>query len=302
MRIARVTYKGAYHHVMNRGIEGKNIFPDDKAKQYFFNILCDKSRNLKIRLLALCIMDSHYHLTLQNSSGRLSDFMKQLDGQYGIYYRNREGGKGYVFQGRYKSTLIQEDKYLKAVIVYILLNPVRAGIIIDPYKYRWSSIQEYFVSKGSNIVDNEFVEGLYGSRIDMKKLLKDWLNKDIEVRKTRIGDIIGDDDFVNEAFKKYDRRKIGGETKRMRIEDYIFETAAKVIENFEEEKVTKIDRIDINTLEGKGLRSELLVQLKDRAGLKYTDIIEYPIFKSLKYSSLGQLYRKAKEHVKRKIN
>ncbi len=78
MRIARVTYKGAYHHVMNRGIEGKNIFPDDKAKQYFLNILCDKSRNLKIRLLARCVMDSHYHLTLQNSSGRLSDFMEDV--------------------------------------------------------------------------------------------------------------------------------------------------------------------------------------------------------------------------------
>ena len=78
MRIARVTYKGAYHHVMNRGIEGKNIFPDNTAKQYFLNILYDKSRNLKIRLLSHCVMDSHYHLTLQNSSGRLSDFMEDV--------------------------------------------------------------------------------------------------------------------------------------------------------------------------------------------------------------------------------
>ena len=62
----------------------------------------------------------------------------------------------------------------------------------------------------------------------------------------------------------------------------------------EEEKDIKISTIDVNTKKGKKLRSELLVILKDRAGLKYTEIMKYPIFKSLKYSSLGQIYKRVK--------
>ena len=58
---------------------------------------------LKIRILAYCLMDSHYHLVIENSSGHMADFFKLLNGDYGTYYRKRHGGNGYVFQGRYKS-------------------------------------------------------------------------------------------------------------------------------------------------------------------------------------------------------
>ena len=294
MRIARVTYEGAYHHVMNRGIWNEDIFPDDSAKKYFLRVIKEKTKILKTKLFAYCIMDNHYHLILQNSSGRLSEFMKRVNGQYGIYYRNRYGGKGYVFQGRFKSTLIQEDKYLAVVIVYLLLNPVNASIVEDPYKYKWSSINEYFVGKNSDIIDNEFVEAIYRNKMGMNKLLKEWLGKDIMTRKTRIGYIIGDDDFIEEAHKRYDRRKSKGESKRMRIDDYIFDSAPKVIKRFEEEKGIKISKIEINTRKGKKLRSELLVLLKEKAGLRYAEIMKYPIFKSLKYSSLGQIYKRTK--------
>jgi REP element-mobilizing transposase RayT len=294
MRIARVTYKGAYHHVMNRGIGNEDIFPDDITKKYFLKIIKEKTKILKTKLFAYCIMDNHYHLILQNSSGRLSEFMKRVNGQYGIYYRNRCGGKGYVFQGRFKSTLIQEDKYLAVVIVYLLLNPVNAGIVENQYEYKWSSIHEYFVGENSDIIDNEFVEVIYRNKKEMNKLLNEWSGKDITIRKTRIGYIIGDDDFILEAHKKYDRRKGKGETRRMRINDYIFASAPELIKQFEEEKNIKISKIDVTTKKGKKLRSELLVILKDKAGLKYTDIMKYPIFKSLKYSSLGQIYKRVK--------
>ncbi len=59
MRIARVTYKGAYHHIMNRGVGGEDIFPDDNAKGYFLRIIKEKTRTLKIELFAYCIMDNH---------------------------------------------------------------------------------------------------------------------------------------------------------------------------------------------------------------------------------------------------
>jgi len=71
-------------------------------------------------------MDNHYHLVLDNSSGKMSEYFKRLNGQYGMYYRKITGGKGYVFQGRFNSTLIEKDAYLLHSIAYLLRNPVRS--------------------------------------------------------------------------------------------------------------------------------------------------------------------------------
>ncbi|MCK4420896.1 transposase [candidate division WOR-3 bacterium] len=295
MSRVRLTYKSAYHHIISRGIKGEDIFPDRKAKDFFLSALKEKSEKLKVRIFAYCIMDNHYHLVLQNTSNRLSSFVKQLNGQYGMYYRKREGGKGYVFQGRYKSTLIQEDNYLIMAIVYVLLNPVRARIVEEPMGYQWSSIHEYFSYADSTIVDNGFVEGLLKSRGEFAKLLEEWRNKDIEVKRTRMGAVLGDRDFVKKAKKEFDRRKVKGESKRRRKEDYIFEPTDEVIKGFEKKKGVKVKDININRYNGKRLRAELLVLLKDRAGLKYTEILKYPLFCSLKYSSLGNLYKRARK-------
>jgi len=297
MRRARITYPGAFHHVMNRGFEGKKIFLTKKEKEIFLKILQEKSQKYRIKLLVYSIMDNHYHLVLQNSSGKLSDFMKQLNGEFGMLYRKMEGGKGYVFQNRYKSILIQEDTYLRMVTIYVLLNSVRAGIVKDPYEYKWSSIGEYFTGRDSNIVDNGFVEGILHSRKEMEKLLKEWSAKELPIKRTRIGNILGEKIFIEEAVIKFDRRKKKNKTRRMREKDYIFETAGKVIKEFEQREGIKIEKINISSLEGKRIRSELLVLLKDRAGLRYNEIIEYPLFKSLKYSSLGQLYKKTIERI-----
>jgi len=125
MRRARVTYRNACHYIGNSGIEEEGIFSGGGLKSYFLKLLKEKSEKLKIRLLAYYITDNYYCMVLQNSSGRLSGFMRELNGQYAINYRQKEGKKGYVFQGRYKSVLIQEGQYLKKAIIYVLLCPVR---------------------------------------------------------------------------------------------------------------------------------------------------------------------------------
>lgn len=112
MKRERVTYEGAYQHVMNRGYDGTDIFAGNRHKSQFLDYLEDSAKRMKIRIFAYCIMDNHYHLVLENSSSRLSDFLKLLNGQYGMYYHKIEGGQGYVFQNRFKSTIIEDDGYL----------------------------------------------------------------------------------------------------------------------------------------------------------------------------------------------
>jgi REP element-mobilizing transposase RayT len=124
---------------MNRGYDGNDIFRDNSSKDHFLNYLEAASKKLKIRLFAYCIMNNHYHLILENTTGKLSEFLKLLNGNYGMYYRKKYGGKGYVFQGRFKSTIIENEAYLIQAIAYLLENPVRAGIVSNAENYTWSS-------------------------------------------------------------------------------------------------------------------------------------------------------------------
>ena len=153
MRRARLTYPGAFHHVMNRGIRGEYIFPDDGDKRTFLAILSKKAKLLGVRLIGYCVMNNHYHVLLENSSGRMSSLLKVVNGAYGIYYRRKHGGKGYVFQNRFKSTLIQDDSYLRLAILYLLQNPVRAGLVANCIEYPWSSAGEYMGKAKQVIAD-----------------------------------------------------------------------------------------------------------------------------------------------------
>jgi len=279
---------------MSRGVDDKDIFQTDELKRYFLGVMREKSMKLKIRILAYCLMDNHYHLILQNSSGMLARFMRQLNGQYGIHYRQKEGGMGYVFQGRYKSTLIQEYPYLSVSILYVLLNPERARLVKNPHDYKWSSIDEYFTTKKYCFTDRYFVEDIMDSEETMTQLLEEWSRKKLPSKKTRCGNVLGNDTFEVSALKRYDRRKKEGESLRMRKDDYNFISPKKVIGSFERNKGIKLDGIKLNTLQGKKLRSELLLLLKDRSGLTYREIAKYQIFKSMKYFSLGKAYQRSK--------
>jgi putative transposase len=106
MRRERLTYPGAFHHVMNRGIKGEYIFPGDKDKEILLEHLSKRAAILGIRIIGYCLMNNHYHLLLENISGRMSGLLKQVNGAYGIYYRRKHGGKGYVFQNRFSHTMI----------------------------------------------------------------------------------------------------------------------------------------------------------------------------------------------------
>jgi putative transposase len=279
---------------VNRGHGGENILLNDRAKTYFLEILARRSEVHKIRIFAYCIMDNHYHLILQNSSGKLSEFMKQLNGEYGTHYRRRTGGSGYVFQGRFKSTLIQDDKYMDMAIVYTLLNPVRARIASSPWQYRWSSIREYFADGKATFIDTGFVEELFGEEKVLRRLLREWAGQELPVRRTRMGYVLGDESFVEAAMRKFDRRRKKSESRRMRKREYDFPSVDRLIRDFEERKRIRIGKIDVKTRAGRMQRDELLVLLKDKAGLPYSEIIKYAPFKSLKYSSLGHLYQRMK--------
>lgn len=258
-------------------------------------LLRKKARLNGVRIIAYCVMDNHYHLILENMSGRLSQFFKQLNGQYGLLYRQRTGSKGYVFQNRFHSSLIQDDSYLILAIRYVLQNPVKAGLAAAAISYPWSSARLYFNGFRQDWLATDIVAGLFKTRQNYHEALGDVSDEVLPLLKTRLGPVIGREDAMEKALLKFERRKVEADAKRMRSEDHFFEPEAKVIQEFERKHKIKIDRIDCATYSGKRLRGELLVWLHDLAGLKYAQIVEIPLFYDLKPQSLGHLYKNAKQ-------
>ena len=297
MRRERLTYPGAFHHVMNRGINGQYIFPGDRDKEIFLEFLHKRASILGVRIIGYCLMNNHYHLLLENVSGRMSGLLKQVNGAYGIFYRFHHGGTGYVFQSRFKSTLIQDDSYLRLAILYLLQNPVRAGLVTNAGEYAWSSGKEYMGKSKCPIADVQFVHELWGGKKALFREIRRERIAELPIRKSDHGDILGESDFLSQALEKHDRRVAEKSIEKRRKEDSYFEPVGKVYWELERTNGMKFQQLDYGTLQGKRLRGELLVRLKELSGLTYREIAQLPEFSGIKQNSLGKLYMDAKERL-----
>jgi REP element-mobilizing transposase RayT len=297
MRRARLTYPGAFHHVMNRGIRGEYIFPDDADKKTFLEILAEKAKLLGVRLIGYCVMNNHFHVLLENNSGRMSALLKIVNGSYGIHYRLKHGGKGYVFQNRYKSTLIQNDEYLRLAILYLLQNPVRAGLVANCTEYPWSSTGEYLGKARQAISDVPFVHGLWGGKKFMIKEIMGVQPDKLPIKKSNFGDLLGEYEFLAKALEMRDKRKDEKSLEKRRKDDSYFEPVGKVYWELEKEYGIKFEKLDYGTLAGKQWRGELLVRLKELSGLTYREIAQLPEFRDIKLHSLAKLYKDARKRI-----
>jgi REP element-mobilizing transposase RayT len=297
MRRARLTYPGAFHHVMNRGIRGEYIFPDDGDKQTFLEILSEKAKLLGVHLIGYCVMNNHYHVLLENSSGCMSALLKQVNGSYGIYYRRKHGGKGYVFQNRFRSTLIQDDSYLRLAILYLLQNPVRAGLAANCIEYPWSSAGEYLGKARQVITDVLFVHGLWGGKKFMIKEIMGAQPDKLPIKKSDFGDLLGEYEFLTKALEKRDKRVNEKSLEKRREDDSWFEPVEKVYWELEKEHGIKFAELDFGTMASKKWRGELLVRLKELSGLTYREIAQLPEFRDIKLHSLAKLYKDARKRI-----
>ncbi len=282
---------------MNRGIEGRPILQLKSDKVLFLELLEKFQKLMKIRILAYCLMDNHYHLVLQNESGRMSDFFKQLNGQYAINYRKLHGGRGYLFQDRYKTMLIQDDAYLMLAIAYVLNNPVRKKLVSSFAEYPWSSASQYFHGKPATMVDCDYVEDLFGTEDELVRLINNLKTDELPMVRSNLGLIVGGKDFIPKALKLVERRAGAESVERRRRKDMHFEPQEKVLAEFERIKKVKLTEIDVKTYHGKRLRSELLVLLREMSGMTYREIAKIDLFSDLELNSLGGLYRQARRHL-----
>lgn len=145
-RKQRIQYPGAVYHVISRGNYRKELFLKDNTGAAFERALMETVERCGWKLHAYVIMSNHYHLAVETPDPNLVDGMKWLQGTFATRFNRLRNERGHVFQGRYKSILIGEDRPLLGLVDYIHLNPVRAGIcgLEDLKGYALSSYPKLF--------------------------------------------------------------------------------------------------------------------------------------------------------------
>lgn len=138
-RPLRLEVPGGLYHITSRGNRREPIYLDDEDRQRFLSLVGKVCARFSWSVYAYCLMTNHYHLFLETRVANLSRGMRQLNGVYTQGFNRRHGRTGHVFEGRFKAVLVEKDRYLLAVSRYIVLNPVRAGLVVDPAAWPWSS-------------------------------------------------------------------------------------------------------------------------------------------------------------------
>jgi putative transposase len=139
-RIARGLVNGFIYHVINRGNGRHEVFHKDQDYKSFINIMTEAQSRALLKVLAYCIMPNHFHMLLMPNKGRdLSRWMQWLLTSHVRRYHRHYRSSGHVWQGRFKSFIVQKDDHLLTAIRYIERNPVRAGLVVSAKDWRWSS-------------------------------------------------------------------------------------------------------------------------------------------------------------------
>ena len=142
-RPLRIEYPGAFYHVMNRGQRQEPIVLDRRDRERLVSDLGRLSGQFHVLIHSYCLMTNHYHLLLETPEGNLSRAVQWLNVAYAAYYNRRHHCAGHVFQGRFKSLLVDATTHLEALSRYIHLNPVRAGLVSCAWDYEWSSCRGF---------------------------------------------------------------------------------------------------------------------------------------------------------------
>jgi len=138
-RKQRVEAPGAIQHVVARGNGGGRIVADDDDRAVLVTSLARAAERYGWRVHAYCLMDTHLHAVLETPEPTLGSGMRWLLGGYAFGFNQRHGRYGHLFAGPYKASLVDSETYAIEVCAYVVLNPVRAGLVHAPEDWQWSS-------------------------------------------------------------------------------------------------------------------------------------------------------------------
>ncbi|PKM52648.1 MAG: transposase [Firmicutes bacterium HGW-Firmicutes-7] len=138
----KISSTGIYH-IMLKGIDNRNIFMDDYDRVKFLEVLKVTVKKESCSIALYCLMNNHVHLLLEDHDN-VGVSMKRIGETYSKYHNKKYQRVGHLFQNRYRSEPVESESHIQVLFTYIHNNPVKAGLIDEPYKYEWSSCKIYY--------------------------------------------------------------------------------------------------------------------------------------------------------------
>ena len=153
-RITRGIADSFVYHILNRGNEKQKVFYKDKDYEAFIHLMKEAKERYSVKLFAYCLMPNHFHMVVKPIYGKdLSRYMQWLMTSHVRRYHSHYGTTGHVWQGRFKSFIVQEDNHLITVLRYVEGNPVRAGLTSSSRDWVWSSHRETLGESAKGFTD-----------------------------------------------------------------------------------------------------------------------------------------------------
>ncbi len=204
-RLPRLTLPGYPHHIILRGNNRQAIFASQADYQTLLNLLLENAQKFKVAIHAYVLMPNHFHLlaTPETSDG-LPQMMQAVGRRYVRWFNDAQGRSGTLWEGRYKSTVIDTDRYLLTCMAYLDLNPVRAGLVGQASDYVWSSHVHYIGQRVDKLISpHPLVWGLGNTPFAREAAYADLVRGGISALQTvqltdaaLRGWALGDKDFV----------------------------------------------------------------------------------------------------------
>jgi REP-associated tyrosine transposase len=211
-RPLRIQYPGAVYHVTCRGNERRDIFLGDEDRTTFLRFLSQSLNIYDVKLYAYVLMNNHFHLLVETPLGNLAECMRHFNITYTGYFNRRHRRVGHLYQGRYKSILVEKEVYLSVLSRYIHLNPIRlkklekaseTERLAKLFDYPWSSLSGYLDKRTrAGMIDYALVLSDYGGdtekgRSAYRKQIIDDAAEGLDVKDDVFGQsILGGDDFI----------------------------------------------------------------------------------------------------------
>ena len=120
--------EAGFYHIINRGVEKRVVFLENEDKDKFLDIFCKEAEFYDVVLHCYILMDNHYHLLIQTNKSNLSDFMRQVNSKYAIYFNKKYNRVGHLWQDRFKSFVVYNENYFFSLFKYFELNPLNAKL------------------------------------------------------------------------------------------------------------------------------------------------------------------------------
>jgi len=195
-RIARVIAPELPHHIIQRGNRRQQVFFNEDDYNEYLKLLADYCHRFKTDILAYCLMPNHIHLiAVPQKLTSLAQAIGETHRNYTRFINFREGWRGYLWQGRFSSYVLDE-RYLLSATRYILLNPVKAKLAKTPWDYMWSSAKHHLKIKTNSFIKDTFLQNLI---VDWKDFLDTApTNDDVKLFQLheRTGRPLGDNTFI----------------------------------------------------------------------------------------------------------